>query len=117
MRHRAKGRQLSRTSSHKKATLNNMATSLFMHGGIQTTEAKAKELRPFAERLITLARRGFKLLEVPVVMRERRLGHSKMSARIAREAVWRVPALRFGPRRWRGLVPEPPSADAVPNEG
>ena len=55
MRHRAKGRQLSRTSSHKKATLNNMATSLFQHGGIQTTEAKAKELRPFAERLITLA--------------------------------------------------------------
>src|SRR5207237_9536456 len=58
MRHRAKGRQLSRTSSHKKATLNNMATSLFLHGGIQTTEAKAKELRPFTERLITLARRG-----------------------------------------------------------
>src|ERR1700752_1621155 len=58
MRHRAKGRQLSRTSSHKKATLNNMATSLFQHGGINTTEAKAKELRPFAERLITLARRG-----------------------------------------------------------
>src|SRR5258707_1396790 len=58
MHRRAKGRQLSRTSSHKKATLNNMATSLFMHGGIQTTEAKAKELRPFAERLITLARRG-----------------------------------------------------------
>ena len=58
MRHRAKGRQLSRTSSHKKATLNNMATSLFQHGGILTTEAKAKELRPFAERLITLARRG-----------------------------------------------------------
>src|SRR6266516_2518285 len=57
MRHRAKGRQLSRTSSHKKATLNNMATSLFLHGGIKTTVAKAKELRPFAERLITLARR------------------------------------------------------------
>jgi len=58
MRHRAKGRQLSRTSSHKKATLNNLATSLFKHGGIRTTVAKAKELRPFAERLITLARRG-----------------------------------------------------------
>jgi len=58
MRHRAKGRQLSRTSSHKKATLNNMATSLFQHEGINTTVAKAKELRPFAERLITLARRG-----------------------------------------------------------
>jgi len=58
MRHRAKGRQLSRTSSHKRAMLNNMATSLFEHGRVVTTEAKAKELRPFAEKLITLARRG-----------------------------------------------------------
>ena len=58
MRHRAKGRQLSRTASHKKALMNNMAASLFAHGGIVTTQAKAKELRPFAERLITLARRG-----------------------------------------------------------
>jgi large subunit ribosomal protein L17 len=58
MRHRAKGRQLSRTSSHKRALLNNMATSLFEHGRVVTTEAKAKELRPFAEKLITLARRG-----------------------------------------------------------
>ena len=58
MRHRAKGRQLSRTSSHKRAMLNNMAASLFDHGRVVTTEAKAKELRPFAEKLITLARRG-----------------------------------------------------------
>lgn len=58
MRHRARGRQLSRTSTHKRAMLNNMATSLFEHGGIVTTTAKAKELRPFAEKLITLARRG-----------------------------------------------------------
>jgi large subunit ribosomal protein L17 len=58
MRHRAKGRQLSRTSAHRRALLNNMATSLFKHEGITTTEAKAKELRPFAEKLITLARRG-----------------------------------------------------------
>ena len=58
MRHRAKARQLSRTSTHRKATLNNMAVSLFRHDRITTTEAKAKELRPFAERLITLARRG-----------------------------------------------------------
>lgn len=58
MRHRSKGRQLSRTSSHRKAMLNNMASSLFEHGGIVTTAAKAKELRPFAEKLITLARRG-----------------------------------------------------------
>lgn len=58
MRHRAKGRQLSRTSSHRRALLNNMVTSLFQHERIVTTEAKAKELRPFAEKLITLARRG-----------------------------------------------------------
>jgi large subunit ribosomal protein L17 len=58
MRHRAKGRQLSRTSTHRRAMLNNMATSLFEHGRVVTTEAKAKELRPFAEKLITLARRG-----------------------------------------------------------
>ena len=58
MRHRAKGRQLSRTSTHKRALLNNMAASLFEHGRVVTTEAKAKELRPFAEKLITLARRG-----------------------------------------------------------
>jgi large subunit ribosomal protein L17 len=58
MRHRAKGRQLSRTSTHRRALLNNMAASLFEHGRIITTEAKAKELRPFAEKLITLARRG-----------------------------------------------------------
>ena len=58
MRHRNKGRQLSRTSSHREALLRNMATSLFRHGRISTTVAKAKELRPFAERLITLAKRG-----------------------------------------------------------
>ena len=58
MRHNAKNRQLSRTSEHRRALLNNLATSLFEHGGIVTTEAKAKELRPYAEKLITLARRG-----------------------------------------------------------
>ena len=58
MRHQSKGRQLSRTSEHRKALLRNMATSLFLHGGIETTVAKAKELRPYAEKLITLARRG-----------------------------------------------------------
>lgn len=56
MRHRKKGRQLSRTRSHKRAALRNMATSLFRHERIRTTKAKAKELRPFAEKLISLAR-------------------------------------------------------------
>ena len=58
MRHRKKGRKLSRSPSHRRATLRNMATNLFLHERIETTTAKAKELRPYAERLITLARRG-----------------------------------------------------------
>jgi large subunit ribosomal protein L17 len=58
VRHRNKGRKLSRTHTHRKALLRNMATSLFRHERIETTTAKAKELRPVAERLITLARRG-----------------------------------------------------------
>ncbi len=58
MRHRKKGRLLNRTAEHRNAMLRNMATSLFMHGRIETTEAKAKELRTFAEPLITKAKRG-----------------------------------------------------------
>jgi len=58
VRHRNKGRQLSRTASHKRATMRNLATALFRHERIETTTAKAKELRPYAERLITLARKG-----------------------------------------------------------
>ncbi len=58
MRHGKRGRKLGRTASHKKATMNNLATSLFMHGTIRTTRPKAKELRQVAERLITFAKRG-----------------------------------------------------------
>jgi len=56
MRHRKKGRALSRSPSHRKAMLRNMATSLLVHERIRTTEAKAKELRPVVEKLITLGR-------------------------------------------------------------
>ena len=58
MRHRVKGRQLSRTSAHRKALRRNMAASLIEHGAIRTTPAKAKEVRPFVEKLITLAKKG-----------------------------------------------------------
>jgi large subunit ribosomal protein L17 len=58
MRHGKRGRKLNRTASHRRATMNNMATSLFMHGLIRTTKPKAKELRGVAERLITFAKRG-----------------------------------------------------------
>jgi large subunit ribosomal protein L17 len=58
VRHRKAGRQLRRTSEQKLALMRNLATSLIEHGAIETTEAKAKELRPFVEKLITKARTG-----------------------------------------------------------
>ena len=58
MRHRLRGRQLSRDSEHRKALRRNLAQSLFEHGKITTTEAKAKRLRPLAEKLITFAKKG-----------------------------------------------------------
>jgi len=58
MRHSNAGRQLSRNSAHRKALRRNMAASLVQHGAIRTTGPKAKELRRFAERLITIAREG-----------------------------------------------------------
>lgn len=56
MRHRHSGRQLNRTASHRDAMFRNMVVSLFQHEIIKTTVAKAKELRMFAEPMITLAK-------------------------------------------------------------
>ncbi|GIG69906.1 50S ribosomal protein L17 [Phytomonospora endophytica] len=53
-----KGARLGAGPSHEKLLLANLATSLFKHGKIKTTEAKARKLRPFAERLVTFAKRG-----------------------------------------------------------
>ncbi len=58
MRHRKAGVKLNRTSSHRKAMFRNMVTSLFKYERIQTTDAKAKELRRWADHIITLAKRG-----------------------------------------------------------
>lgn len=58
MRHLKKGRKLGRTPAHRKALFANLATSLFEHEIIETTDAKAKDLRSVAEKLITLAKRG-----------------------------------------------------------
>ena len=58
MRHRVAGRQLSRNSSHRRALRRNMAQSLIEHETISTTIQKAKEVKPFVEKLITLAKKG-----------------------------------------------------------
>ncbi|MDH3239507.1 MAG: 50S ribosomal protein L17 [Alphaproteobacteria bacterium] len=58
MRHRISGRKLNRTSSHRKAMLRNMAAALVKHEQISTTLPKAKELKPYVDKLITLGKRG-----------------------------------------------------------
>ncbi len=58
MKHKISARKLGRTSSHREAMFRNMVTSLFEHERIVTTKEKAKELRPIAEKMITLAKRG-----------------------------------------------------------
>ncbi len=58
MRHNMKGRKLNRTSAHRKALLANMAAALIKHEQITTTLPKAKELRPYVEKLVTLSKRG-----------------------------------------------------------
>jgi large subunit ribosomal protein L17 len=58
MRHLKSGRKLNRTSAHRKAMFRNLVTSLIEHEQVRTTDAKAKELRRVADRMITLAKRG-----------------------------------------------------------
>ena len=70
MRHRVAGRKLQRTSSHRTAMFRNMAAALIKHEQITTTVAKAKELRPYVEKLITLAKKGG--------LSNRRLAHSRL---------------------------------------
>jgi large subunit ribosomal protein L17 len=70
MRHKYGGRKLQRTSSHRKALFRNMAAALIKHEQITTTTAKARELRPYVEKLITLAKRGG--------LSNRRLAHARL---------------------------------------
>ena len=70
MRHRVGGRKLQRTSSHRAALFRNMAAALIKHEQITTTTAKAKELRPYVEKLVTLAKKGG--------LSNRRLAHARL---------------------------------------
>ena len=77
MRHRVAGRRLGRSTGHRKALFRNLVTELFRHGRIRTTEAKAKSVRPNAEKLITLAKKG--LREEDYVLHARRLAASRLN--------------------------------------
>jgi large subunit ribosomal protein L17 len=70
MRHRVGGRKLQRTSSHRTALFRNMSAALIKHEQITTTLAKAKELRPYVEKLVTLAKKGG--------LSNRRLAHARL---------------------------------------
>jgi large subunit ribosomal protein L17 len=70
MRHRVGGRKLQRTSSHRLALFRNQAAALIKHEQITTTLAKAKELRPYVEKLVTLAKKGG--------LSNRRLAHARL---------------------------------------
>ena len=65
MRHQKAGRKFKRSPSHRRMLLRNLATALLEHGKIQTTLAKAKEVQPFTEKLITLAKDGWNLEQLP----------------------------------------------------
>ncbi|MDE0421926.1 MAG: 50S ribosomal protein L17 [Gammaproteobacteria bacterium] len=90
MRHRKSGRQLNRTSAHRKAMFANMSVSLFEHEVIKTTVPKAKELRRVAEPLITLAKND--------TVANRRLAFSRLRSKAAVGKLFTEIGPRYGDR-------------------
>jgi large subunit ribosomal protein L17 len=90
MRHRVGGRKLQRTSSHRAALFRNMAAALIKHEQITTTTAKAKELRPYVEKLITLAKKGG--------LSNRRLAHARIMDEAQERKLFEVLGARYADR-------------------
>src|SRR6188768_228939 len=90
MRHRIGGRKLQRDSGHRTAMLRNMAAALIKHEQITTGVAKAKELRPYVEKLITLAKRGG--------LSNRRLAHARLLDDAQEKKLFEVLAERYAGR-------------------
>jgi ribosomal protein L17 len=90
MRHGIGKRKLGRTSAHRTALLRNMAAALIKHEQITTTVPKAKELRPYVEKLITLAKRGG--------LSNRRLAHSRLLDEAQEKKLFEVLAERYAGR-------------------
>ena len=90
MKHGIKGRKLQRKSGHRAALLRNMAAALIKHEQILTTTPKAKELRPYVEKLITLAKHGG--------LSNRRLAHSRLLDEAQEKKLFEVLAERYADR-------------------
>jgi large subunit ribosomal protein L17 len=90
MRHRVGGRKLQRTSSHRIALFRNQAAALIKHEQILTTVAKAKELRPYVEKLVTLAKKGG--------LSNRRLAHARLLDEAQLKKLFDVLAERYAGR-------------------
>lgn len=90
MRHRVAGRKLQRTSSHRLALFRNMAAALIKHEQITTTTAKAKELRPYVEKLVTLAKKGG--------LSNRRLAHGRIMDEAQERKLFEVLGPRYAKR-------------------
>ena len=91
MRHGMSGRKLNRKSQHRRAMFANLANALFKHEQIETTLPKAKDLRPYAERLITLAKRGD--------LHARRLAMSKLRDKTVVSKLFSTLAERYADRQ------------------
>lgn len=104
MRHQKAGKKLNRTGSHRNAMFRNMVTSLFEHGRIRTTDAKAKELRRWADRMVTLAKRGdlHARRQALAVMRDKSVVHKlfeEVQARFGNRAGGYTSVVKIGRRR------------------
>ena len=93
MRHRHSGRKLNRTSQHRQMLLRNMSQALIKHEQIVTTLAKAKTLRPVAEKLVTLAKRG------PKDLHARRQAYSRLRSDDATRKLFDVLGPRYKERK------------------
>ena len=98
MRHRVAHRKLGRTSEHRKSLLRNQADALLRHERIQTTVPKAKELRPFVERLITIAKRGLAADDVGRGVHARRLVRRDIADQVIVSKLFNGIAPRFEKR-------------------
>ncbi len=109
MRHRVGGRKLQRTSAHRIALFRNMSAALIKHEQITTTLAKAKELRPYVEKLITLAKKGG--------LSNRRLAHARLLDDAQLVKLFDVLAERYADRNGgytRVIKTGPRASDASP---